>query len=70
MIGILCATRLAMAVAGGLLFSSIAAPVGAVADAAEVKVLTSVALTSALDELVPQYESATGNKLKIVQPDR
>ena len=65
MIGILCATRLAMAVAGGLLFYSIAAPVGAVADAAEVKVLTSVALTSALDELAPQYESATGNKLKI-----
>lgn len=38
---------------------------GAVADAAEIKVLTSVALTSALDELAPQYERATGNKLKI-----
>ena len=38
---------------------------GAVADAAEIKVLTSVALTSALDELAPQYERATGNKLNI-----
>ena len=65
MIGTSCATRLAMAVAGGLLISSTAATVGAVANAAEVKVLTSVALTSALDELAPQYESATGNKLKI-----
>jgi molybdate transport system substrate-binding protein len=65
MIGTSCATRLAMAVAGGLLISSTAATVGAVADAAEIKVLTSVALTSALDELAPQYESATGNKLKI-----
>ena len=32
---------------------------------AEIKVLTSVALTSALGELAPQYERATGNKLKI-----
>ena len=38
---------------------------GTVADAAEVKVLTSVALTSALDERAPQFERATGNKLKI-----
>jgi molybdate transport system substrate-binding protein len=59
------AARLAMAMAGGLLFSSIAAVKGAVAEPAEVKVLTSVALTSALDELAPQYERATGNKLKI-----
>jgi molybdate transport system substrate-binding protein len=35
------------------------------ADAAEIKVLTSVALTSALDELAPQFERATGNKLTI-----
>ena len=65
MTGTLCATRLAMAVAGGLLFSSIAVTEGTVADAAEIKVLTSVALTSALDELAPQYERATGNKLNI-----
>ena len=65
MTGTLCATRLAMAVAGGLLFSSFAATEGAVADAVEIKVLTSVALTSALDELAPQYERATGNKLNI-----
>jgi len=36
-----------------------------VADAAEIKVLTSVALTSALDEIAPKFEQATGNKLKI-----
>jgi molybdate transport system substrate-binding protein len=36
-----------------------------VAAAAEVKVLTSVALTSALDELRPQFERATGHKLTI-----
>src|SRR5258708_36685698 len=36
-----------------------------VADAAEVKVFTSVALTNALDELVPIFEQKTGNKLTI-----
>src|SRR6201987_3224240 len=36
-----------------------------VADAAEVKVLTSVALTNALDELAPVFEQKTGNKLTI-----
>ena len=35
------------------------------ADAADIKVLTSVALTSALDELAPQFERATGKKLTI-----
>ena len=35
------------------------------AKAAEVKVLTSVALTSALDELAQQFERATGDKLTI-----
>src|ERR1700753_4134575 len=35
------------------------------ADAAEVKVLTSVALTNALDELAPIFEQKTGNKLTI-----
>jgi molybdate transport system substrate-binding protein len=55
----------AMAMAAGLLFSSNAAIESAAAAPAEVRVLASVALTSALDELAPQYERATGNKLKI-----
>jgi ABC-type molybdate transport system substrate-binding protein len=49
----------------GLLFASIAAIEAAVAEPVEVTVLTSVALTSAMDELAPQFERATGNKLKI-----
>ena len=53
-----------MALVGVLAFSAIGTT-GTVADAAEVKVLTSVALTSALDELAPQFERATGNKLAI-----
>ncbi len=36
-----------------------------VANAAEVKVLTSVALMDALDELAPVFEQKTGNKLTI-----
>src|SRR5881275_3357717 len=36
-----------------------------VADAAELKVFTSVALTTALDELGPIFEQKTGNKLTI-----
>ena len=35
------------------------------ARAAELKVLASVALTSALSELTPVYEKATGDKLSI-----
>ncbi len=34
--------------------------------AAELKVMTSVALTSALNELAPKYEKASGNKLTII----
>jgi molybdate transport system substrate-binding protein len=52
-----------VAVAAGLLLSSISATEQA--NAAEVKVLTSVALTSALNELAPKFEQATGNKLDI-----
>jgi len=55
--------RLAVVLAGGLLLSVAATPRRA--DAAEVKVLTSVALTSAVNELAPKYEQATGNKLDI-----
>ena len=51
--------------AAGLLFASIA-PIGvATAEPAEITVLTSVALTAALDEIAPQFERATGNKLKV-----
>jgi molybdate transport system substrate-binding protein len=59
------APQLAAAMAAGLLLSSIAAIETAVAEPVEVTVLTSVALTSALDELAPQFERATGNKLRI-----
>jgi len=58
------AVRVAMAVIGGLLCYPIAIE-EAVANAAEVKVLSSVALTSALNELAPQFESATRNKVTI-----
>lgn len=59
------ARRFATAVSGGLLLFSIVATEGTVAHAADIKVLTSVALTSALNELAPKYEQATGNKLNI-----
>src|ERR1700738_5670822 len=35
------------------------------AHAADLKVLSSVALTSVLDELIPAFEKASGNKLNI-----
>ena len=56
------AARVGIALVGGLAFAAIATTEG---KAAEVKVLTSVALTSALDELASQFERATGNKLTI-----
>jgi molybdate transport system substrate-binding protein len=59
---ILFSRRFAVAVAGGLLLSPSTVTH---ANAAEIKVLTSVALTSALDEIAPKYEAATGNKLDI-----
>ena len=65
MTGSTSAPKLATAIAAGLLFTSIAATDAAVAEAAEIKVLTSVALTSAMDELAPQFERTTGNKLSI-----
>ena len=55
------AKRIALIAAGGLmscLFAAVAS------GAAEIKVLTSVALTSAFNELAPNFEQATGNKLK------
>ena len=56
------AKRIALITAGGLmpcLFAVVAS------SAAEIKVLTSVALTSALNELAPNFEHATGNRLII-----
>src|SRR5215831_5873341 len=60
----LFARRIAPAVAGGLLLSLATAIQGHV-NAAEIKVLTSVALTTALNELASKFEQATGNKLNI-----
>jgi molybdate transport system substrate-binding protein len=65
MTGTSVAKRLTLAVGAGLLLSSFAVSKGGVANAAEVKVLTSVALTAALNELAPKYEQASGNKLNI-----
>jgi molybdate transport system substrate-binding protein len=56
------AKRIALIAAGGLALCSLGATVGS---AAEIKVLTSVALTSVLNELAPSFEQATGNKLNI-----
>ena len=52
------AAAIGISTLGGLLLSSLV-------EAAEIKVLASVALTSALNELAPQYERTTGNKLSL-----
>jgi molybdate transport system substrate-binding protein len=59
---LLFSRRVALAAAGGLLLFPNAATR---ANAAEIKVLTSVALTAALNELAPKFEQASGNKLDI-----
>jgi len=56
------AKRIALAAAGGLVSCLLAATAGS---AAEIRVLTSVALTSALNQIAPNFEQATGNKLNI-----
>ena len=56
------AKRIAMTAAGGLMLCLLGATVG---NAAEIKVLSSVALTSALNQIAPNFEQATGNKLNI-----
>jgi molybdate transport system substrate-binding protein len=56
------AKRVATTAAAGLMLCSLGATVSSAAD---IKVLTSVALTSALNELAPNFEQATGNKLNI-----
>jgi molybdate transport system substrate-binding protein len=53
---------IAQAAAGGLLSCSLAVTASS---ADEIKVLTSVALQSALNQVAPDYEKATGNKLNI-----
>ena len=54
----------AVAVAGGFLLLLWAAGLGA--QAAEIKVMATVAFTPTLTELGPKFEAATGNKLVIV----
>jgi molybdate transport system substrate-binding protein len=54
--------RAVMTAAAGLMLYSLDATAGS---AAEIKVLTSVALTSALDEIAPKFEQTTGNKVTI-----
>jgi molybdate transport system substrate-binding protein len=56
------AKRIALATAGGLVSCLLVATAGV---AAEIKVLTSVALTSALNQVAPNFEQATGHKLNI-----
>src|SRR5271166_6161888 len=56
------AKRIATTAAAGLMLCSLGATVGS---AAEIKVLGSVALTAALDQIAPSFEQATGNKLNI-----
>jgi molybdate transport system substrate-binding protein len=65
MIGSSFTTSVAMAVTGGFLLLPAAPSKAIAAGAAEVKVLATVALTPALDELAVQFERATGNKLTI-----
>jgi molybdate transport system substrate-binding protein len=59
-----------MAKIASVLWAAMVAALGSAAfggfvNASELKVFTSVALTSALDELAPMFEKATGNKLDI-----
>src|SRR5271163_32779 len=56
---------LAVTVSAGLLPCLIVSFDAIAAEAVEVKLLTSVALTSALNELAPQFERTSGDKLAI-----
>jgi len=66
MIGGLFSRRAAIAAATGCSFLSTLGGVAPVAHAAEIKVMSTVALTPTLDELTPKYESSSGNNLMIV----
>jgi molybdate transport system substrate-binding protein len=54
-----------LAIAIGASLFPIAIPAGGVANAAEIKVLSSSALNGVMAELAPQFELATGHKLAI-----
>lgn len=58
-------TGLAVMASAGLLSFLRVSLDAAVAEAAEVKLLTSVALTSAFSELAPQFEHSSGDKLAV-----
>jgi ABC-type molybdate transport system substrate-binding protein len=53
------------AMAIGTLLFPIALPAGAVANAAEIKVLSAFGAKLIVDELIPQFERATNNKVTI-----
>jgi molybdate transport system substrate-binding protein len=58
-------TRMSLLLWGGMTAVLGLGVLGDIARAAELRVLASVALTSALNELTPVYENATGDKLSI-----
>jgi molybdate transport system substrate-binding protein len=58
-------TRISLLLWGGMTVVLGLVSPGDIARAAELRVLASVALTSALNELTPVYENATGDKLSI-----
>lgn len=58
-------TRISLFLWAALTAVSVFVPSGGAARATELKVLASVALTSALNELAPMYENAKGDKLSI-----
>jgi molybdate transport system substrate-binding protein len=58
-------TRISLLLWGGMTVVLGLVSPGDIARAAELRVLASVAVTSALNELTPVYESATGDKLSI-----
>jgi len=66
MLGKAFSRRAALAAAVNCLFLLALGAAAPAARAAEVKVMSTVALTPALGELTPKYESSSGNKLVIV----
>jgi molybdate transport system substrate-binding protein len=60
------AAAVAVTVAAGISFSAIIWPGGAVANAAEIKVLSADVFTGVLDELAGGFERTTGHKVTIV----
>jgi len=58
-------TRISLLLGAGIIAAFGLVSTGEIAHAAEVKVLASVALNSALDDLTSVYEKETGNKLSI-----